>query len=116
MNQMGRHVVLDAYLAEMPSDAAVLAACEAAIAASGMHVECAVRKDFRPAGLTAVWVLSESHFTVHTYPEHAYLSVDCYTCGTEGNPDAAIDKLVELLAPVRSARSSMARGSSDQAA
>ena len=110
MNQMGQHVVLDAYLSEMLPDAAILAACEAAIEASGMSVECAVRKDFRPAGVTAVWVLSESHFTVHTYPEHAYLSVDCYTCGTEGNPDAAIDRLVEILEPVRFTRRSLPRG------
>lgn len=110
MNQMGHQVVLDAYLARMPSGAEVVAACEAAIAASGMSVECAVRKDFRPAGLTAVWVLSESHFTVHTYPEHDYLSVDCYTCGEEGNPEAAIDRLIEILAPTRFSRRSLPRG------
>ena len=110
MNQMGRHVVLDAYLARMPSPSEIVAACESAIAASGMSVECSVRKDFRPAGMTAVWVLSESHFTVHTYPEHAYVSVDCYTCGSEGNPDTAIDRLVELLAPVRAYRRALTRG------
>ncbi len=84
----------------MPSAAEVLAACEGAIAASGMSVECAVRKDFRPHGLTAVWVLSESHFTIHTYPEHGYISVDCYTCGDEGNPAKAIEALIAAL-PVR---------------
>lgn len=110
MNQMGHHVVLDAYLGVMPTGADILAACEDAIAASGMSVECAVRKDFKPAGMTAVWVLSESHFTVHTYPEHRYVSVDCYTCGSEGNPEAAIDRLVALLAPVRITRRSMPRG------
>lgn len=110
MNQMGRHVVLDAYLSVMPSQEAILAACEEAIRASGMSVECAVRKDFKPAGVTAVWVLSESHFTLHTYPEHRYISVDCYTCGEEGDPAAAIDCLSELLEPERVIRRDFARG------
>lgn len=36
---------------------------------------------FTPHGKTMVWILSESHFIIHTYPEHNYLSIDCYTCG-----------------------------------
>lgn len=27
---------------------------------------------------------------MHTYPEHRYVSIDCYTCGDEGNPGAAV--------------------------
>jgi len=100
VNYHGKHVTLDAWLTEMPSAGALVAACEQAIDASGMSVECAVRKDFKPHGLTAVWVLSESHFTIHTYPEHGYVSVDCYTCGDEGNPGKAIEALVAIL-PVR---------------
>lgn len=88
MSPLGTHVMLDAWwpLAGFPGPAALLEACEASIAASGMTVECAVRKDFRPQGVTAVWVLSESHFTLHTYPEEGYISVDCYTCGDRGDP------------------------------
>jgi len=29
---------------------------------------------------TIVYILSESHFIIHTYPEHSYISVDIYTC------------------------------------
>jgi S-adenosylmethionine decarboxylase proenzyme len=110
MNHLGKHVTLDAHLSAWPGSAAVLEACERAIAASGMNVECAVRKDFRPHGTTAVWVLSESHFTLHTYPEINYLSVDCYTCGEEGDPAAAIATLVDLLRPVSSRRRFLTRG------
>lgn len=35
---------------------------------------------FEPQGETIVFILSESHFTLHTYPEHNYLSLDIYIC------------------------------------
>ncbi len=38
---------------------------------------------FKPWGRTFAFILSESHFTAHTYPEHNFLSVDIYIC----NPD-----------------------------
>ncbi len=54
-------------------------------------------KQFTPEASTAVWVLSESHFTLHEYPESNYITVDCYTCGEEGDPLAAINNLIENL-------------------
>ena len=110
MEIKGQHAILDAWLGEWPGDDAILAACERAIDASGMHVECSTVKRFAPSGVTAVWILSESHFTVHTYPEHAYLSVDCYTCGTGGDPGAAIAALRELLSIKRLKYSLNSRG------
>lgn len=97
MNNKGNHGIADIYLADMPPPLELITLCEAAIVAANMHVVSFVRHDFAPEGLTAVWILSESHFTIHTYPEHKYISVDCYTCGNEGNPAAAIEKLRELL-------------------
>lgn len=110
MNYAGRHVILDALLPEMLGPEALLSACEEAIAISGMTVICRVQKDFKPQGLTAVWVLSESHFSLHTYPEHRYISADCYTCGDEGDPSRAMDELVRLLRPVEAHRRDMPRG------
>ncbi len=94
----------------MPAASELLAACERAIEASGMNVVCRVQKDFRPQGLTAVWILEESHFTIHTYPEHNYISADCYTCGNEGNPQKAIDELARILAPLEVASEYLPRG------
>lgn len=35
---------------------------------------------FEPQGETIVFVLSESHFSLHSYPEHNYLTLDIYIC------------------------------------
>jgi S-adenosylmethionine/arginine decarboxylase-like enzyme len=35
---------------------------------------------FQPEGYTFLFLLSESHLSVHTFPEKKYLSFDLYTC------------------------------------
>jgi S-adenosylmethionine decarboxylase proenzyme len=33
------------------------------------------------AGFTVLFVLSESHASAHTYPEHGYVALDLFSCG-----------------------------------
>lgn len=35
---------------------------------------------FSPHGLSGVFILSESHFSIHTWPEHKYIAVDLFSC------------------------------------
>jgi len=35
---------------------------------------------FEPQGLTILYLLSESHLSVHTFPERKYIAIDLYTC------------------------------------
>jgi S-adenosylmethionine decarboxylase len=35
---------------------------------------------FEPQGLTILYMLSESHISIHTFPEQSYLALDIYTC------------------------------------
>lgn len=41
---------------------------------------------FNPIGISGVLILSESHLTIHTWPEYNYIAVDVFTCGAEINP------------------------------
>jgi S-adenosylmethionine decarboxylase len=52
-----------------------------AIEASGASLLSEAVYAFPNAGLTAVFLLSESHASIHTYPEHAACFVDLFTCG-----------------------------------
>jgi S-adenosylmethionine decarboxylase len=38
------------------------------------------QKKFTPEGYTILYLLSESHISVHTFPERNFLSFDIYTC------------------------------------
>lgn len=39
-----------------------------------------VTHSFNPYGLSSVFVLSESHFSIHTWPEHNYVAIDLFSC------------------------------------
>jgi len=54
--------------------------CRAAEAA-GARVVAEVFHRYRPQGVTGVLLIEESHFSVHTWPEHRYAALDFYTCG-----------------------------------
>jgi S-adenosylmethionine decarboxylase len=53
--------------------------------------------EFDPQGVTGVLVLSESHLSIHTYPEEGFAAIDCYTCGQTVDPEIACDYLKAAL-------------------
>ncbi len=44
--------------------------------------------EFSPHGISGVVVIAESHFAVHTWPEHSYAAVDMFSCGDFNSEDA----------------------------
>lgn len=36
---------------------------------------------FSPHGVSGILVIAESHFAVHTWPEHGYVALDLFSCG-----------------------------------
>ena len=45
---------------------------------------------FTPFGYSYAYVLSESHFTIHTYPEHNSCYIDVFCCNSEFSPARAV--------------------------
>jgi len=54
---------------------------------------------FAPDGLTMVVLLSESHASIHTYPEHHACFVDLFTCGDKCSSESFDNVLREFLKP-----------------
>lgn len=50
-----------------------------------------------PPGVSVVGIVVESHISVHTWPEHAFATIDVYTCGEKGDPERAFDYIAEAL-------------------
>ncbi|WP_027416696.1 adenosylmethionine decarboxylase [Aneurinibacillus terranovensis] len=67
-------------------------------------------KQFEPQGATVLVMLSESHISIHTYPEKGFAALDCYTCGDTVDPQLAIDYLVSILQPKQYHAKKMVRG------
>jgi S-adenosylmethionine decarboxylase len=52
--------------------------------------------DFYPQGCSFIFLLSESHLSVHTFPEKNYLAFDLYTCRYYENNSVYIDIYLQL--------------------
>lgn len=112
----GRHVTMDlrdvSY--QKLNDAAFLEqTLKAAARSCGATVvgECFVQ--FTPQGVTGVLVLSESHLSIHTYPEEGFAAIDCYTCGHSVDPRAACNHLHHSLGGRVAGYRALQRGTGD---
>jgi len=47
---------------------------------SGFGILSFIEYHFEPFGYTALWLLSESHFAIHTFPEEAKSYVELSSC------------------------------------
>ena len=61
-------------------------------------------------GSTIIYILEESHFSIHTYPEYNYFTVDIYTCGGEGSPEKAIKYILKQVDYVKYKTTVIKRG------
>ena len=69
---------------------------------------------FNPWGVSGAVVISESHLTIHTWPEFGYAAVDLFTCGDTINPWVGFDNLENKLKAKRSESMEVARGMKDK--
>lgn len=51
---------------------------------------------FQPHGVSGSVVISESHLSIHTWPENGYVAVDIYTCGGL-DPRPGFERLGQIL-------------------
>lgn len=81
--QMGCHLVLDFHNTKIDvNDYQELnSTFSRIIKESGGTIESQVFKKFEPQGLSILYLLSESHFSIHTWPEHGACAIDFYHCG-----------------------------------
>jgi S-adenosylmethionine decarboxylase len=70
-----------------------------AVFASGATILKQMDHVFPPNGFTMVMLLSESHASIHTYPEHDACFVDFFTCGRQCSSENFDRVLREYLRP-----------------
>lgn len=63
-----------------------------------------------PQGVSGVVVISESHLTIHTWPERGEAAVDLFTCGDRTRARAAVEALAASLGADRSQVEERVRG------
>lgn len=57
--------------------------------------------EFKPYGVSGAVIIQESHYTIHTWPEHGYAAVDLFYCGGTVHVHRAVELLRERFKPGR---------------
>lgn len=50
---------------------------------AGFDIICITKHDFDPCGTTLLWLLAESHFAVHTWPEEGVFYWELSSCNQD---------------------------------
>lgn len=100
---VGTHVLIDVY--DVPEqDMALLTRLDVGIPlldgivhALDFHVVAQTGHQFSPIGYSYAYVLSESHFTIHTYPENQSCYIDMFCCNPAFNAKHAVQLVQEAF-------------------
>jgi len=96
---MGNHLLLEVYNVEytlLNTLEPLLEVMQNAVCRAGMTILNTSSHVFQPQGLTVVLTLSESHCSLHSWPEQGCAAIDVYTCG-EGNPKIVAIELLKYF-------------------
>ena len=66
--------------------------------------------EFSPWGVSGVVVITESHVTIHTWPEHQYAAVDIFSCSPKLDHEAISQALASCFQSKRSRTREFERG------
>ena len=116
MEALGRHCIIEYYdctreILDDPDEIRELM-CRGAEAMGATIVACEFHH-FSPQGVSGMIVISESHLSIHTWPEYGYAAVDVFTCGEVVDPWRAHKVLRELLGSGRESVVELKRGVMD---
>lgn len=80
----------------LDSPSKIKSALEDALYINGFHKIRKLQHKFSPQGVTMLYLLSESHLSIHTWPETGYAAVDLFTCGSN-SPEEAVKFIKKKL-------------------
>jgi len=87
--ELGRHALADLYNCknEILNDVdKIKEVIETSCKEANLTVVKSIYHNFEPIGVSGVTILAESHITIHTWPEHNFVSIDAFTCGNNMKP------------------------------
>ena len=100
---LGNHLIAelwvrDPHLIDNPGHVreSLIAACHK----GGFSVIKIGTHQFSPCGVTGMVLLSESHMSIHTWPEYQSAAVDIFTCG-DVDTDNIVSSLIEFFSASR---------------
>lgn len=65
----------------------------------GLHIVRECEHQFRPFGITMTYILSESHLSIHTWPERNTCAIDLYSCRSDYD-EARVAGIIRAHLPI----------------
>lgn len=104
-HEPGFHVIIDVFFRDFPDDLHNLNIIKEKMKNVARLAQLNVIKNdfhvFDKYGLTGFYILSESHLAFHTWPEHKYIAIDLFTCGTQKKTSVATKAIEEQFIQYR---------------
>lgn len=96
MDYVGVHYIIDVDDADerlLYDNTAMIKVCDDALQKSGVTIVNKAVHPFHPHGLTLLYLLTESHFSLHTWPEHRKIRIDFFSCQNHEKCEIGCDHL-----------------------
>ena len=71
--------------------------CDKLLEKTGVNVLNEIHHEFKPQGYTALYLLSESHMSIHTWPENGKIRLDLFSCEVNNKFDDALITLKDVF-------------------
>jgi S-adenosylmethionine decarboxylase len=81
-NPVGVHYLINIENIDVICNKKVSTICEKLIERTNLHVLNKGEHRFEPEGYTCFYLLSESHLSAHTWPEHNKVCMDFFSCSS----------------------------------
>lgn len=106
----GVHLIIDMWEVENIDEAKIIEiATSAASRTNSTIVHTHLHRFPSSEGISYFALLAESHISIHTWPEHDYVSADVYTCA-DGDISSARDVFLSGFNPKRTSIRRVERG------
>ena len=117
LEALGRHILVEYYNCNedtLRNHEEIEKLMNKAAELSGATIVTSTFHHFNPWGVSGAVIISESHLTIHTWPEFGYAAVDLFTCGDKVNPWIGFDFLEKSLQAEKSESYELSRGMTDK--
>ncbi len=113
LSGLGKHIIAEFYscdVLKMDNIKNIENVFLSAAKKSGATIVDSKFHQFSPHGISGVVVISESHLTIHTWPEYGYAAVDIFTCGDLIDNNKCLQMIKEGLGSEVVSVTEMSRG------
>ena len=98
---IGKHLILDLFEVKEGlldnSLPIIISQIKEILEKEGHKIQNISEHIFDNGAYTLLFLLMESHFSVHTWPENGYIAVDCFSCKKTINMEFIKDELLKVF-------------------